>query len=62
MSNKKWKPFDLSIFLLSSNDELTPLPSDELAFMQAGLGKRTVSLDRDLTHVEVCRSDHIVVV
>nr|XP_055057102.1 uncharacterized protein LOC129441468 isoform X2 [Misgurnus anguillicaudatus] len=55
ISNKKWKPFDLSIFLLSSNDELTPLPSDELAFMQAGLGKRTVSLDSDLTHVELSR-------
>uniref|UniRef100_A0A671VS74 HECT domain-containing protein n=1 Tax=Sparus aurata TaxID=8175 RepID=A0A671VS74_SPAAU len=30
--------------------------------MQAGLGKRTVSFDSDLTHVEVCRSDHVVVV
>lgn len=41
---------------------MTPLPSDELAFMRAGLGKRTVSFDSDLTHVEVCRSDHVVVV
>jgi len=45
----------LSFFLLSSNDKLTPLPSDELTFMQARLGKKAVSLDLDLTH------DHIEV-
>ncbi|KAL7373756.1 hypothetical protein ABVT39_014157 [Epinephelus coioides] len=52
---KIWKPFDIHFFLLSSNEELTPLLSDELAFMQAGLGRRTVSLNSDVTYVKLSR-------
>ena len=41
---KIWKPFDVSFFffLLGSNVEITPNPREELTFMQADLGKRTV--------------------
>ena len=50
---KIWKPFDVSFFLLGSNVEVTPNPREEFTFMQAGLGKRTVSVDSDISHVEV---------
>lgn len=54
-SQKTWKPFDLPFFLLASKVDHTPLLNEELLFMQAGLGKRTLSVASDLTHAELSR-------
>ena len=43
--------FFFFFFFLGSNVEITPNPREELTFMQADLGKRTV--DSDISHVEI---------
>ncbi|XP_026109618.1 uncharacterized protein LOC113081918 isoform X1 [Carassius auratus] len=50
---KTWKPFAFSAFLLNKNVEMTPSSAEELQHMQAGLGKRHLSMTDDLTHSEV---------
>jgi len=50
---KAWKPFVFSAFLLNKNLEKTPSSAEELQLMQAGLGKRNLSMTDDLTHSEV---------
>ncbi|KAL0973593.1 hypothetical protein UPYG_G00206740 [Umbra pygmaea] len=52
-SAKFWKPFDLSFFLLNGNIDTTPSTTEELQLMQAGLGKRTLSINEDITHAEL---------
>lgn len=47
---KTWKGFDLSFFLLSDKADTTPTTQDELELLQAGLGKRTLSISKDLSH------------
>jgi len=42
-----------SAFLLNKNLEKTPSSAEELQLMQAGLGKRNLSMTDDLTHSEV---------
>lgn len=54
---KSWKPFMFSVFLLNKNSEMTPSPAEELQLMQAGLGKRNLSMNDDLTHSEVMHID-----
>lgn len=50
---KAFKPYDLNVYLLDKNSETTPSPSHELKLVQAGLGKRTISITMDMTHSEV---------
>lgn len=50
---KVHKYFDCSVSLLGSKSDTTPSISEELELMQAGLGKRTLSLTSDTTHAEV---------
>ncbi|XP_049334035.1 uncharacterized protein LOC125801402 [Astyanax mexicanus] len=51
---KNWKPFLINVFLLNKNTDSSPSPSEELELLQAGLGKRTISVAADLTHSELC--------
>uniref|UniRef100_A0A1A7XIP7 HECT domain-containing protein n=5 Tax=Iconisemion striatum TaxID=60296 RepID=A0A1A7XIP7_9TELE len=50
---KLWKPFEVCFFLIGSATELTPTLSSELEHFQAGLGKRTLSIESDLSHEEL---------
>lgn len=50
---KAFKPYDLNVYLLDKNSETTPSPAHELKLVQAGLGKRTISIAMDMTHSEV---------
>ncbi|XP_042612117.1 uncharacterized protein LOC122144956 [Cyprinus carpio] len=50
---KAHKYFDCSVSLLGSKSDTTPSISEELELMQAGLGKRTLSLTSDTTHAEL---------
>ncbi|XP_056329648.1 uncharacterized protein LOC130241741 isoform X1 [Danio aesculapii] len=50
---KAQKRFAFSVSLLGSKSETTPSLSEELELMQAGLGKRTLSLTSDSTHPEL---------
>ncbi|KAF4104406.1 hypothetical protein G5714_015393 [Onychostoma macrolepis] len=50
---KAQKTFDVSVSLLGSKSDTTPSISEELELMQAGLGKRTLSLTWDTTHAEL---------
>ncbi|XP_039537545.1 uncharacterized protein LOC120485839 isoform X1 [Pimephales promelas] len=50
---KAQKTFDCSVSLLGSKSDTTPSISEELELMQAGLGKRTLSLTSDTTHAEL---------
>lgn len=43
----------MAFFLLSDKAETTPTTQDELELLQAGLGKRTLSITKDLSHEEV---------
>ncbi|XP_053283433.1 uncharacterized protein LOC128444802 [Pleuronectes platessa] len=51
-----WKPLDVSFFLLDSKTDTSPSISAELELMQAGLGKRALSITSDLTHSELSSS------
>ncbi|KAM4570208.1 uncharacterized protein PAE49_009412 [Odontesthes bonariensis] len=51
--HKPWKGFDMAFFLLSDKAETTPTTQDELELLQAGLGKRTLSITKDLSHEEL---------
>ncbi|XP_026085218.1 uncharacterized protein LOC113060491 isoform X2 [Carassius auratus] len=50
---KAFKPFDLNVYLLDKNSETTPSPAHELKLVQAGFGKRTISITMDITHSEL---------
>ncbi|XP_075322562.1 uncharacterized protein LOC142380530 [Odontesthes bonariensis] len=51
--SKVWKPFNFSVFLMHDNSLTTPSAEEDLLHMQAGLGKRTLTMDGDMTHSEV---------
>lgn len=51
-TSKVFKPFDLNTYLLDKYSETTPSPAHELKLVQAGLGKRTISINMDMTHSE----------
>nr|XP_005168586.1 uncharacterized protein LOC541543 isoform X1 [Danio rerio] len=51
--NKLWKPFVFSVFLLSKNTDMVPSSTEEVQLLQAGLGKRNVTMPDDLTHSQV---------
>ncbi|XP_068604876.1 uncharacterized protein [Brachionichthys hirsutus] len=53
---RKWIPFDACFCLLSSKTDTTPPPSEELQLIQAGLGKRTLSITSDFTHTQISSS------
>ncbi|KAJ8364818.1 hypothetical protein SKAU_G00136490 [Synaphobranchus kaupii] len=50
---KPWKGFDMAFFLLSEKAETIPTTQEELELLQAGLGKRTLSITKDLSHEEL---------
>ncbi|XP_054587086.1 uncharacterized protein [Nothobranchius furzeri] len=50
---KHWSSFNFTVFLLCKNCDTTPSPVQDLQHMQAGLGKRTLSMPKDFTHAEV---------
>ncbi|XP_035985284.1 uncharacterized protein LOC105919651 isoform X3 [Fundulus heteroclitus] len=50
---KAWKGFDMAFFLLSDKAETTPTTQDELELLQAGLGKRTLTISKDFSHEEL---------
>ncbi|MEQ2264033.1 hypothetical protein XENORESO_017894, partial [Xenotaenia resolanae] len=50
---KIWKPLEVTFFLLASKNDTIPTYSVELEHLQAGLGKRTLSITSDLTHAEL---------
>ncbi|XP_063042089.1 uncharacterized protein zgc:112970 [Engraulis encrasicolus] len=50
---KLWKPFNLTVFLMHLNTTTTPSPEEDLQHLQAGLGKRTLSIDGEMTHAEI---------
>ncbi|XP_063052094.1 uncharacterized protein LOC134446716 [Engraulis encrasicolus] len=55
---KLWKPFNLTVFLMHLNSTTTPSPEspeEDLQHLQAGLGKRTLSIDGEMTHSEISR-------
>ncbi|MEQ2249413.1 hypothetical protein ILYODFUR_029008 [Ilyodon furcidens] len=51
----------ISFYLLPRNTSHTSLPSEELELMQAGLGKKTVTLPEDGDHTEVPSSIQLFV-
>ncbi|CAL8341899.1 unnamed protein product [Arctogadus glacialis] len=53
---KTSKPLEVPFFLLGSKTDTTPSISAELELMQAGLGKRALSITSDLTHAELSSS------
>ena len=53
------KHFKLLFFLLSRAVERTPSPTEELQLLQAGLGKRTITIAEDADYEEVCRHVYI---
>uniref|UniRef100_A0A9J7YT29 HECT domain-containing protein n=1 Tax=Cyprinus carpio carpio TaxID=630221 RepID=A0A9J7YT29_CYPCA len=50
-----WKPFTINICLLNKITETSPSPSDELELLQAGLGKRTITVSSNMNHSELCK-------
>ncbi|XP_016522844.1 uncharacterized protein LOC103132389, partial [Poecilia formosa] len=50
---KALKPLEVPFFLLASKIDIIPTSSEEIAHLQAGLGKRTLSIQSDLTHREL---------
>nr|XP_054592648.1 uncharacterized protein LOC129157355 [Nothobranchius furzeri]XP_054592649.1 uncharacterized protein LOC129157355 [Nothobranchius furzeri]XP_054592650.1 uncharacterized protein LOC129157355 [Nothobranchius furzeri] len=50
---KHWSSFNFTVFLLCKNFDTTPSPVQDLQHMQAGLGKRTLSMPKGFTHAEV---------
>ena len=44
---------EVQFFLLSRSSEKTPKPSEELALLHAGLGRRTVNVPEGASHNEV---------
>ncbi|XP_034092377.1 uncharacterized protein LOC117559802 isoform X3 [Gymnodraco acuticeps] len=51
---KQWTTFSFTIFLVHKHVERTPTPVEDLQHMQAGLGKRMLSMPSDMNHAEVC--------
>ena len=47
------KSTSVQFFLLSRSSERTPKPSEELALLHAGLGRRTVNVPEGASHNEV---------
>lgn len=50
---KNVKMVALNFYLLPRNTSLTPWPNEELELLQAGMGRKTVSLPDDGDHTEV---------
>ncbi|XP_026141331.1 uncharacterized protein LOC113117120 isoform X2 [Carassius auratus] len=50
-----WKPFAVSIYLMSSNTDTSPTPSEELELLQAGLGKRVITISSNVNHSDLCK-------
>uniref|UniRef100_UPI003AAE6967 uncharacterized protein n=1 Tax=Centroberyx gerrardi TaxID=166262 RepID=UPI003AAE6967 len=51
--NNKTTP--LNFYLLPKNTTRTPLPTEELELLQAGMGRQTVSIPEDSDHTEISR-------
>ncbi|XP_056612058.1 uncharacterized protein LOC130428228 [Triplophysa dalaica] len=51
---KKQKPFQVMFHLLPTQCERSPSGPDQLLHAQAGLGRRTATLDENMTHQELC--------
>ncbi|XP_056620134.1 uncharacterized protein LOC130434164 isoform X2 [Triplophysa dalaica] len=51
---KKQKPFQVMFHLLPTQSERSPSGPDQLLHAQAGLGRRTATLDENMTHQELC--------
>lgn len=49
----KPKPFQVMFHLLPAQCERSPSGPDQLLHTQAGLGRRTATLDENMTHQEV---------
>ncbi|XP_028451799.1 uncharacterized protein LOC114567093 isoform X2 [Perca flavescens] len=52
---KPWKPFSFYVYVLNINSETTPNSSEESELAQAGLGKRHLTMSRDMSHEEFFR-------
>ncbi|XP_049318755.1 G2/M phase-specific E3 ubiquitin-protein ligase isoform X2 [Astyanax mexicanus] len=52
-NTKTWKSFSFYSYLLNRNSELTPTSSEEFEFAQAGLGKRHLTMLKDMNHDEI---------
>ncbi|XP_054605989.2 uncharacterized protein [Nothobranchius furzeri] len=52
-ATKAPKSFRCNCYLLHSNAETTPQPSEELEHVLAGLGKRSLTISEDMDHVQV---------
>lgn len=52
---KTWRPFSFYVYLLNINSETTPTSSEESELAQAGLGKRHLTMSRDMSHKEVLK-------
>lgn len=50
---KVCKPFSVYVFLVNKDCTSTPSPDEELELSQAGLGKRSLNLTEDMTHLQV---------
>ncbi|XP_057207176.1 uncharacterized protein LOC130564803 isoform X1 [Triplophysa rosa] len=49
-----WKPFAVSVYLMSQNTDTSPTPSEELGLLQAGLGKRVITISTNVNHSDLC--------
>ncbi|XP_047186362.1 uncharacterized protein LOC118292456 [Scophthalmus maximus] len=49
---KTWKTFVFYTYLLNTTSETTPTSSEEFELSQAGLGKRHLTMSRDMSHEE----------
>lgn len=52
---KTSKTTPLNFYLLPKNTSHTPLPTEELELLQAGMGRQTVSLPEDCDHTEISK-------
>ncbi|XP_073697980.1 uncharacterized protein, partial [Garra rufa] len=55
LSKQASKTFSFNFYLLPKNTSVTPLSNEELELLQAGLGRRTVSVPEDGDHSEISR-------
>ncbi|XDV52346.1 hypothetical protein PO909_021080, partial [Leuciscus waleckii] len=53
--SKLSKVISLNFYLLPKHTTITPLPNEELELLQAGMGRRTVSISEDSDHAEITR-------
>ncbi|KAI7807100.1 putative zinc finger BED domain-containing protein 1-like [Triplophysa rosa] len=48
-----WKPFAVSVYLMSQNTDTSPTPSEELGLLQAELGKWVIIISTNVNHSDV---------